>query len=302
VKPPFVSKRYMANWQLYLFVFPALVYFLLFHYIPMYGVQIAFKNFIAFKGIWGSPWVGLAHLHRFVNSYYFWTLITNTLWINLYQLILFPIALLVALSLNELRNGSFKKWVQTITYAPHFISVIVMTGMIIAFLHPSTGIINKIILLFGGRPIAFMGEPGWFKSIYVLSGEWQNLGWGAIVYLAALSGIDPQLHDAARMDGATRIQRIRHINLPGILPTVMILLILNAGNLMSVGFEKLYLLQNPLNMESSDVIQTYVYRSGLLNAQYSFSAAISLFNSVISLILILIFNSIARKLSETSLW
>lgn len=295
-------RKLWRNWQLYLFMLPALIYFLVFHYYPMYGVQIAFKDFMAMEGIWGSPWVGLSHLERFVNSYYFWDLLKNTFLISLFQLALFPVSIVVALSLNELNNGAFKKIVQTVTYAPHFISVVVLSGMIITFLNPTTGILNKMIALFGGDPVSFMTEPSWFKTIFVVSGEWQNLGWGAIVYLAALASIDPQLYEAAKVDGATRLQRIWHINLRGILPTIAILFILNIGHFMSVGFEKLYLLQNPLNMESSDVIQTYVYRSGLLEAKYSFSAAVGLFNSVINLILLIVFNRIARRTTQTGLW
>lgn len=290
------------NWELYLFVLPAVIYFLVFHFYPMYGVQIAFKEYVATKGIWGSPWVGFEHFRRFFNAYFFWDLIRNTLLINIYQLALFPVSIVVALSINELRNGFFKSSVQTITYAPHFISVVVMAGMIIALLNPVTGIVNVIIQKLGGQPIGFLTEPGWFKTVFVLSGEWQNLGWGAIIYLAALAGIDPQLHEAAKVDGATRLQRIWHINLPGIRPTIIILLILSMGSFMTIGFEKIYLLQNPLNMESSDVIQTYVYRSGLLQAQYSYSAAVGLFNSLINFALLISFNQIARRTGETSLW
>ncbi len=290
------------NWELYLFVLPALIYFLVFHFYPMYGVQIAFKDYVATKGIWGSPWVGFEHFRRFFNAYFFWDLIRNTLLINIYQLALFPVSIVVALSINELRNGFFKSSVQTITYAPHFISVVVMAGMIIALLNPVTGVVNVIIQKLGGQPIGFLTEPGWFKTVFVLSGEWQNLGWGAIIYLAALAGIDPQLHEAAKVDGATRLQRIWHINLPGIRPTIIILLILSMGSFMTIGFEKIYLLQNPLNMESSDVIQTYVYRSGLLQAQYSYSAAVGLFNSLINFALLISFNQIARRTGETSLW
>ena len=295
-------KMIRRNWELYLFVLPAVIYFLVFHFYPMYGVQIAFKEYIATRGIWGSPWVGFEHFSRFFNAYFFWDLIRNTLLINIYQLALFPVSIIVALSINELRHGFFKSSVQTITYAPHFISVVVMAGMIIALLNPVTGIVNVLIQKLGGEPIGFLTDPGWFKTVFVLSGEWQNLGWGAIIYLAALAGIDPQLHEAAKVDGASRLQRIWHINLPGILPTIIILLILNMGSFMAIGFEKIYLLQNPLNMESSDVIQTYVYRSGLLQAQYSYSAAVGLFNSLINFALLISFNQIARKTGETSLW
>lgn len=294
--------KIIKNWQLYVFVFPALLYFILFHYFPLYGVQIAFKNFVATRGIWGSKWVGFTHFTDFFNSYYFWVLIKNTVLISGYQLLLFPLSVIVALSLNELKDGLFKRSVQTLTYAPHFISVVVMSGMIIAFLNPNNGIVNKIWMALGGEKLAFLTEPGWFKTIYVLSGEWQNLGWGAIIYLAALAGINPELHEAATMDGASRLQRIWHINLPGIMPTIVILFILNMGSFMAVGFEKILLLQNPLNMEASDVIQTYVYRNGLLQGRYSFSAAVGLFNSVINLLILVTANQIARRMNQASLW
>jgi putative aldouronate transport system permease protein len=294
-------RKMKKHWQLYILLAPAIIYFLVFKYYPMYGVQIAFKNFVATKGIWGSEWVGFDHFTRFFNSYYFWELMWNTLSINLFQLALFPISIIVALSLNELKDSRFKKMAQTITYAPHFISVVVFVGMVIAFLDPATGIINHFIQWLGFKPINFMTDPSWFKAIYVFSGEWQNLGWGAIIYLAALSGIDPQLHEAAKVDGASRLQRIIHINIPGILPTIIILLILNMGSFMSVGFEKILLLQNPLNLESSQVIQTYVYDIGILTGQFSYSTAVGLFNSVISLIILVFFNRLARK-TGTSLW
>nr|WP_256992404.1 ABC transporter permease subunit [Paenibacillus sp. XY044] len=280
-----------------------MAYIIVFHYVPLYGLQIAFRDYSPSLGIWNSPWVGLEHLRRFFDSYYFWALIRNTLGISLYELAVgFPIPILIALSLNELRGGVFKKWVQTVTYAPHFISVVVMSGMIIAFLAPGTGLINLVVKAFGGEPLPFLTEPGWFKTVFVLSGVWQSMGWGTIIYLAALAGIDPQQHEAAMIDGASRIRRIWHINLPGIMPTMVILLILNVGNFMSVGFEKVFLLQNPLNLEASDVISTYVYRIGLVQGQFSFSAAIGLFNAVINFILLLTVNRLAKRLNETSLW
>ncbi|MDF2720117.1 MAG: sugar transporter permease [Paenibacillus sp.] len=270
-------KSVRKNWELYLFVLPTVAYFIVFHYFPMYGLQIAFRDYTPSLGIWNSPWVGLDHLERFFHSYYFWTLIKNTLGISLYELVVgFPVPIVLALALNELRGGAFKKWVQTVTYAPHFISVVVMAGMIIAFASPGSGLINLAIKALGGEPIPFLTEPGWFKTVFVLSGVWQNMGWGTIIYLAALAGVDPQQHEAA--------------------------LILNVGSFMSVGFEKVFLLQNPLNLESSDVISTYVYRSGLVQGQFSFSAAIGLFNSVINFVLLLAVNRIAKRLSETSLW
>lgn len=291
------------HWQLYLLIAPVLLYFIVFHYWPMYGVQIAFKNFIATKGIWASPWVGLKHFERFFDSYYFWRLIRNTLGISLYELAVgFPIPILLALMVNEVRHRSFKRFVQTVTYAPHFLSTVVIVGMLMMFLSPTNGIVNIIIRALGGESVFFMTKPEWFKSIYVLSGVWQQMGWSSIIYLAALAGIDPQLHEAARVDGASRLQRIWHVNLPGIRPTIVILLILNIGTIMGVGFEKVFLMQNSLNQESSDVISTYVYRSGILGAQYSFSAAVGLFNSLVNFILLLSVNRIARKVNQVSLW
>jgi len=296
-------KRVRLNWELYLFIAPAFLYYLIFHYGPMYGIQIAFKNFIPTKGITGSPWVGFDHFTRFFDSYYFWDLLWNTLSISLYELAVgFPLPILLALAFNEAKDGLFKRTVQTVTYSPHFISVVVMSGIIITFLSPSTGILVHIVELFGIEAPQFLTDPRWFKTVYVLSGVWQSTGWGTIIYLAALSAVDPQQHEAAIMDGATRLQRIVHINIPAIFPTITILLILNMGGILSVGFEKILLLQNSLNMGSSDVISTFVYRSGLLDAQYSFSTAVGLFNSVINAILLILFNQIARRTGETSLW
>lgn len=291
------------HWRLYVLITPVLVYFAVFHYLPMYGVQIAFKDFIGTRGIWGSPWVGLKHFERFFESYFFWRLLKNTIGISLYELAVgFPVPILLALMVNEIRQNSYKKLVQTITYAPHFLSTVVLVGMIVIFLSPTTGIVNKAIEAFGGETFYFLTEPQWFKSIYVLSGVWQQMGWSSIIYLAALTSIDPHLHEAARVDGASRMQRIWHINLPGIRPTIVILLILNVGSVMGVGFEKIFLMQNSLNMESSDVISTYVYRSGILGAQYSFSAAVGLFNSIVNFILLISVNQIARRLNQASLW
>ena len=242
-----IRKDFLKSWQLYAFLLPALSYFIIFHYVPMYGVQIAFKNFIASEGIWGSPWIGFDHFTRFFNSYYFWRLIKNTLILSLYQLLLFPLPIILALSLNELKNGAFKKWAQTLTYAPHFISVVVVVGMIVIFLDPINGLVNQVISLFGGEQIRFLDNPKWFRHVFVWSGVWQSLGWGSIIYLAALAGVNPELHEAAEVDGATRMQRILHINIPSILPTIIVLLILNIGSFMSVGFEKVLLLQNSLN-------------------------------------------------------
>lgn len=297
-----VKKNLLANWQLYLFLLPVMTYFFIFHYIPMYGIQIAFKDYFANLGINGSPWIGFEHFERFFNSYYFWRLLKNTIILNLYMLLLFPLPIIFALALNELRNGPFKKWTQTLTYAPHFISVVVVVGMLVAFLNPNTGLVNHVVRLLGMDAIPFLTSPEWFRHIFVWSGQWQSLGWGTIIYLAALAGVNPELHEAAKVDGATRMQRILRINIPSIMPTIVILFILNIGNFMQIGFEKVLLMQNNLNSGTSDIIQTYVYETGILQGQYSFAAAIGLFESVINIILLITVNQIARKVSDNSLW
>lgn len=297
-----IKKRFLANWQLYIFLLPALLYFSIFHYIPMYGVQLAFKDFFATEGILGSPWIGFDHFERFFSSYYFWRLLKNTLILSLYQLLLFPLPIIFALMLNELKNGPFKKWTQTLTYAPHFISVVVVVGMLVAFLDPVTGIVNQAIVALGGSPVDFLTSSVWFRHLFVWSNEWQHLGWSTIIYLAALAGVNPELLESAKMDGATRLQRIMHINIPYILPTIIVLFILNIGSFMTVGFEKVLLMQNTLNGETSDIIQTFVYQTGLIEGQYAFATAIGLFDSVINVVLLIIFNYIARKTSENSLW
>lgn len=299
-----VWKRVLQNWELYIFIAPAVLYFLIFAYGPMYGIQIAFKNFVPTKGIFGSDWVGFDHFIRFFNSYYFWDLIWNTLSISLYELAIgFPIPIILALAFNEIKDGFFKRTAQTVTYAPHFISVVVMAGMIITFLSPSSGVVINIIEWFGFNAPDFLTDPRWFKTMYVLSGVWQSAGWGTIIYLAALSSVDPGLHEAAIIDGASRFQRVRHINIPTIAPTITILLILNMGSMLGVGFEKILLLQNSLNMSSSDVISTFVYRAGLIDAQYSFSTAIGLFNSVVNAILLIVVNQVVRRTNDSnSLW
>ena len=298
-----LRQRIFRNWELYLMFLPVLVFFLVFHYAPMYGVQIAFKKFSAVRGIVGSPWRGLYYFQQFFDSYLFGELIGNTLGLSLYSLAVgFPTPILLALMMNELRSERVKRVVQTITYAPHFISMVVMCSMIILFLSPSSGVLNRIIEILGGQSVYFMGKPEYFKTIYVLSGVWQNTGWSSIIYMAALSGIDPQLHEAATIDGASRLQRVWHINLPGILPTAVILLIMNCGSLMSIGFEKAFLLMNDLNRASAEIISTFVYQRGLIDRNYSSAAAIGLFNSAINLVLLLGVNTIARRISDTSLW
>ncbi|WP_409345477.1 ABC transporter permease [Paenibacillus sp. MBLB4367] len=298
-----VFRKMVSNYQLYLLFLPTFVYFIVFHYMPMYGIQIAFKEFIATKGIFGSPWVGFEHFERFFNSYQFWTVINNTIGLSVYGLVVsFPLPILLALLLNQLVSQRFKRFVQTVTYAPHFISTVVLVGMLAVFLSPRSGLVNQIITFFGGEPVFFLAMPEWFKSLYVLSGVWQGAGWGAIIYLAALAGVDPGLHEAAIMDGASKLQRIRYIDIPSIMPTAIIVLILNLGSIMTVGFEKTFLMQNSLNIDSSEIISTYVYKTGLLGTQYSFSAAVGLFDSVVNFVLLVLVNRGARKLTETSLW
>ncbi|MFC5466116.1 ABC transporter permease [Lederbergia graminis] len=298
-----IFKRIARNWELYLFLLPTIIYFVIFKYIPMYGLQIAFKDFIAFYGIWGSPWVGFEHFIRFFESYQFWNLLKNSLQINLYQLLFaFPLPIIFALMLNQVTRTRFKKLVQTVTYAPHFISVVVLVGMIFIFLSPSNGFVNNIIQLFGGEPIYFMGSNEWFKTVFVGSEIWQTTGWSAIIYLAALTSVDPHLHEAAIVDGASKFQRVRHIDIPGILPVIMIMFILEIGNFVTLGYQKVLLMQNSLNIASSEVIQTYVYKTGLLGSQFSYAAAIGLFENVLNFILLIMMNQLAKKLKQQSLF
>ena len=301
-KSSYKWKNVWRNWQLYILIFPVIAYYIVFHYVPLYGVQIAFKDFLPNLGIWDSPWVGWKHFERFFNSYYFERLIVNTVLIGVLTLMIsFPIPIIIALMLNEVQSLRYKKYVQTILYAPHFLSTVVVVGMLLLFVKPD-GIINQIIMLFGGTPTDFITKPEWFKPLYIITDVWQTMGWSSIIYIAALAAVDPAQHEAARIDGASRLQRIFYVNIPAILPTIIILFILNAGSVMAVGFEKVFLMQNSLNLSSSDVISTFVYRSGILDAQYSFSAAVGLFNSIINFVLLIMVNRVAKKMSETSLW
>ncbi|MEG0767670.1 MAG: ABC transporter permease subunit [Clostridia bacterium] len=298
-----VLKQMRANYFLYLFLLPAVLYLAVFSYGPMYGVQIAFKNFSPSKGIWGSSWVGMKYFRMFFESARFGLLLKNTISISLYTLIAgFPIPILLALLLQYTPNAALKRFAQTASYAPHFISIVVLTGMLNVFLSPRSGFINNILTSLGGKPIYFMGNAGWFRHLYVWSGIWQNAGWGSIIYLAALSGVSPELHEAAIIDGANKFHRILHIDLPTILPTMVILLVMNFGSVMNVGYEKVYLMQNSLNLTTSEVISTYTYKLGLQNAEYSYSTAIGLFNNVINLTLLVVVNRVAKTLSGSSLW
>lgn len=297
-----IRKIIVRNYQLWLLVLPGLAATILFSYVPMYGVQIAFKNYRVSKGIWGSEWVGFAHFQRFFEYPGFWRILKNTLSITLYHEALFPLSIIVALQLNELRSHWFKRTVQMISYAPYFLSTVVLCGMVILFLNRSNGIINNILAAMGFERIDFLSNPRMFASIYVWSGAWQSIGWGTIIYLGVLSSVSPELVEAAQIDGATRMQIIRHINLPALLPTVTILLILSTGSILGLGYEKILLLQNDLNMESSRVIATYVYEIGLANGQYSYSTAIGFLNNVVNVILVVSVNMIAKRISEVSLW
>lgn len=288
--------------QFYLLLIPALIYVLIFNYGPMYGIQIAFKNYKGALGIWGSKWVGFKHFIDFFNGYYFWTLLKNTLILSVYNLAVgFPIPIIVALILNE-TGPKLKKASQTILYAPHFISMVVLCGMIVTMFSKESGVVNTILESLGMERIYFMGEPGAFRHLYVWSGVWQQMGWNAIIYIAALSSVDPSLHEAASIDGATRMQRIIHINIPTIMPTIIITLIMAVGNIASLGYEKAFLLQTNLNVEVSEIISTYVYKRGIVDANYSFSTAVGLFNNLINITMLCIANMVSRKVSETSLF
>ena len=295
-----IKQSIRDNWQLYLLVLPAVVYVFVLNYIPMFGVQIAFKDFRSSKGIWGSPWIGLENFNRFVSFPNFWKIVVNTLSITLYSLATFPIAVIVALQLNELRNEKYKKTVQMVSYAPHFISTVVICAMVRLFFDRGNGIVNHMIEALGGERVSFLSEPKYFSSLYVWSGVWQSVGWNTIIYLSALSGISTDLYEAAEIDGANRLQVIWNINIPSIMPTVLTLFILNCGSLMNLGFEKVYLLQNPLNLDASEVISTYVYEIGLLNGKYSYSSSIGFFNNIVNILLMLLVNMLSKKIANVN--
>ncbi|WP_082927758.1 ABC transporter permease [Paenibacillus oryzisoli] len=300
-----LKKNASNHWQLYLLMLLPIIYLIIFKYVPMYGALIAFKNYLPTKGVWGSDWVGLKHFDRFFHSYEFVRIMKNTVLLSIYSLFAgFPFPIILALSLNYVNSRFFKKSVQMITYAPHFISVVVMVGIILQMMDPRVGLIQKIMKFIGLPTINFMGIPEWFSHVFVWSGIWQNVGFSCIIYLAALAAVDPSLHEAAVVDGANKVRRMWHVDLPGIMPVAVILLIMNTGHVLDIGFEKVLLLQNPLNMSSSEVIDTFVYKVGLASTaiNYSYSSAIGLFKSVINLILLVLVNRIARQLGQTSLW
>lgn len=296
-------QRMKENWDLWVFVLPGMIITFIFSYVPLYGLQIAFRRYSAKKGIWGSPWVGLDYFVRFFEGPYFWSTLQNTFLLSLYSLIAgFPIPIILALMLNSFNHKRYRKVIQTVTYAPNFISTVVMAGMLLLFLSPSVGIVNELLGVFGIPSINFMAEKSMWRHIYVWSGVWQNTGWNSVIFFAALAGVSPEFHEAAIVDGASKFQRILYIDLPSILPTATILLIMNCGSILSVGFEKAFLLQNDLNLSVSEIISTYVYKVGLQQMDMSYSTAINLFNSAVNAVLLIIVNWVADKLSGTSLW
>ncbi|HML46978.1 MAG TPA: ABC transporter permease subunit [Clostridia bacterium] len=294
--------NFRRNKYIYIMALPVIAYYLIFMYWPMYGAQIAFKRFSPGRGILGSPWIGISNYIKFFGSFYFGRIFRNTVLISVYGLVFsFPAPILLALMLNELRSVRFKRAVQTISYLPHFISIMVMCGMILDFTR-SDGVINDMLGYFGLARQTMLLNPGMFRSIYIISEVWQGIGWGSIIYLSALAGIDTEQYEAAVIDGAGRFQKMLHVTLPGIAPTIVIMLILRVGQMMNVGYEKIILLYNGNTYETADVISTFVYRKGLVEADYSYSTAVGLFNSCINLCLLLVANTVSRRVGETSLW
>ncbi|MGY3707956.1 ABC transporter permease [Granulicatella adiacens] len=297
------KRKIKSNIPLYVLLFPSIILLIMFAYIPMLGIVIAFKDYSPANGILNSPWVGFKYFTQFFNSVQFGTTMMNTLKISIYSIVVgFPLPILLALLCNQLRAGKFKKVFQVTTYLPHFISTMVMCGIIILFLSPNSGLIANIFKSLGWTMPNLLSKPDSFAGVYVWSDVWQHIGWDSIIYLAALSAIDPTYYEAATMDGASRIQKILNIDLPLLLPTAMILLILRAGSLLSIGFEKVLLLQNPLNLAGSEVISTYVYKVGMINFQYSYSTAIGLFNTVVNLIILLSVNWFSKRYTKTGLF
>ena len=291
------------NWILYVMILPVLIYYVIFAYWPMYGITLAFKDYNVKLGILGSPWIGLENFKRFFSAYNFKNLLKNTLGISLYSFFVgFPIPIVFALLLNYLTNMRLKKVVQMISYAPHVISTVVICSMIQMFCSPDTGAFNILRNLVGLESVSFLSKPEWFKSIYVWTGVWQGMGWSAIIYISALAGVDYEMHEAAIIDGATKIQRMRYIDIPSIAPTIIMLMILDIGGLMSVGFEKVYLLKNDLNSPASSIISTYVYEIGLLKAEYGYSTAVGLFNTIVNVILLVSANTFSKKILHESMF
>ncbi|WP_235493520.1 ABC transporter permease [Leifsonia sp. Leaf336] len=291
------------HWQLYLLTVLPLAYFVIFKYVPISNAIIAFKDYSPVLGVWGSPWSGWANFANMIQNPVFPTLVQNTLILSGYAILAsFPIPLILALALNEVRHRWFQKTVQMVTYAPYFISTVVVVSMLILIMAPRLGILSQVFGFFGVPSPDFLGDPDYFRHIYVWSDVWQTAGYSAVIYMAALSGIDPSLYEAAKVDGASRLRKIWHVDIPGIMPTAMIVLILSVGNIMSIGFEKVFLLQNPLNLGQSEIIATYVYKLGILNADFGTATVVGLFNSVINLVLLLIVNWVAKRISGSGLW
>ena len=291
------------HWLIYVFLLPCIIYFIVFHYMPMYGIQIAFRDYKAVSGISGSEWVGLEHFKTFFSVFYFKRLMTNTLLLNVYALIFsFPVPVILALMLNRIRSKGLKKFTQTMIYVPYFISMVVLTGMLYIFLSPVGGIFNTVITALGRPPVSFMTQAGMFRSIYVISGIWQSAGWGTILYIAALTGVDQELYEAAEIDGASIWQKIYYIDLPSLIPIVTMVFILDCGRLLNSNTDKALLMQTPGNIPTSDIIGVYVYNVGIGSGQFSYTAAIGLFTNVINFILIFIANSISKRAAKTSLF
>lgn len=292
-----LSKRILENWQLYLLLLIPVVLTLVYKYIPMYGIQIAFRDYKASRGMFGSTWVGLKWFRRFFSAPTCGRMIRNTILLSFYSLLWsFPVPIILSLAINQMRFQRYKRVVQTVLYAPHFISIMVVCGMIRIFLSPSGGLLNLVL----GTNVYFLTEASAFRTIYIVSGIWQEAGWGCIIYLATLSNVDTSLYEAAKMDGASMFQRILHIDLPALLPMIILMLIMSAGSLMNVGFEKVWLLQTDLNKATSDVIAVYVYEQGIENAKYSYSTAVGLFNTAVNLVLLFIVNKISSKVSDVN--
>ncbi|MDD3058682.1 MAG: ABC transporter permease subunit [Sphaerochaeta sp.] len=287
---------------LYLIFLLPFIYYVVFHYAPMYGVIVAFKNYNIVRGIWNSPWVGLKHFAKFIVDPYFWKVVRNTFLMSFYNILWgFPVPIILAVLLNEVAHGKYKRVLQSVSYLPHFISTVVLCGMLVNLLS-TDGLLNQLISNLGGKPIQFLMYPEYFRTIYVSSSIWQSAGWTSIIYLAALTGIDPQVLDAATIDGANRLQRIRHVTIPAILPTISTMLIMNLGKMMNLGYEKVLLLYNGSTYETADIISTYVYRRGILGNSFSYATAVGLFQSVVGIVLLVMANKVSKKLSETRLW
>ncbi len=297
-----IIKQIKHSKYLYLiFLFP-LLYYVVFHYAPMYGVIVSFKDYNIVKGIWGSPWAGLKHFEKFVKDPYFWKVVRNTFLMSFYNILWgFPVPILLAIMLNEVKHAKFKRVIQSISYLPHFISTVVLCGMLVNLLS-TDGLLNQLVGNLGGKSVQFLMYPQYFRTIYVSSSIWQSAGWTSIIYLAALTGIDPEILDAATIDGANRLQRIKHVTIPAITPTISTMLIMNLGRMMNLGYEKVLLLYNGSTYETADIISTYVYRRGILGNSFSYATAVGLFQSVIGIVLLVMANKVSRKLSETSLW